>query len=99
MSRGEGQSVQFYATGIHQDYGLGPDIYQSTLNAYHKPTADAWRARFDKPEVKKAMTVCFWRPILMNGPVKGNPLALCDRKSVKLEDQVPYHLYGFAPND
>jgi hypothetical protein len=34
----------------------------------------------------------------MKGPVKGDPLALCDRKSVKIDDQVPLHLYGFAPN-
>jgi hypothetical protein len=97
LSRGDGQSVKEYSTGIHQDYGLGPDNYCTTLEAYYKPLVDAWRAKHDNPECKRSMVICFWRPIHMKGPVKANPLALCDRKSVNINDQVHVHLYGFAP--
>tara|TARA_B110000285_G_scaffold159977_1_gene178609 strand:- start:276 stop:557 length:282 start_codon:yes stop_codon:yes gene_type:complete len=87
LSRGEGQAVPFYGAGIHQDYGIGPENYQLALSAYYPPYADAWRAKHDKPEVTRSMVICFWRPIHMKGPVKGNHLALCDRKSVRIEDQ------------
>lgn len=33
----------------------------------------------------------------MKGPVKIDPFAVCDRKSVKIDDQVPFHLYGVTP--
>ena len=32
----------------------------------------------------------------MNGPIKDTPLALCYRKSVKYEEQVPQNQCGFA---
>lgn len=69
---------------------------QKTIESYTKPMAKAWREKYDRSEVKRAMIVCFWRPILMKEPVRANPLGLCDRKSVNVDDQVLKHLYGFA---
>jgi hypothetical protein len=38
---------------------------QKTIESYTKPMAKAWREKYDRSEVKRAMIVCFWRPILM----------------------------------
>lgn len=84
--------------GIHQDFGMGTAEYGNMMYAYSGSKCDVneWMKGFNEPDVKGYRKVCFWRPIHMKGPVKGNPLALCDPQSTRLNDVVPSELHGFT---
>ena len=93
-----GPTAAGYAQGIHNDYGLTPDDYQESLEAYSTPEyASAWRQRFDRPEVAGFMVINFWRTVYMDAPLKHLPLTVCDPNTVKTEDKVAAALVGFAP--
>ncbi|CAE7850801.1 aclN, partial [Symbiodinium microadriaticum] len=83
--RGPGTKNPTYSFAVHQDYGYTADDW---------PLADnGFKARFDEPNVTGFMAVNFWRPVLpMKGPVKKAPLAVCDPRSVKMEDTVPINI-------
>ncbi|EGF91422.1 methyltransferase CmcJ [Asticcacaulis biprosthecium C19] len=88
-----------YANGVHQDYGLTPDDYQESLEAFSSAAfAAAWRARFERPEVAGFVVLDLWRPVYMAGPLRHMPLAVCDPHSIEMEDLVPAALVGFAPS-
>jgi hypothetical protein len=88
-----------YANGVHQDYGLTPDDYQESLEAFSSPEfAASWRERFDRPEVAGFVVLDFWRPVYMTAPLRHMPLAVCDPHSIAMEDVVPAALVGFAPS-
>lgn len=96
VRRGPGASG--YAQGIHNDYGITPDDYQESLEAYSTPEyATAWRQRFDRPEVAGFMVINFWRTVNMEAPLRHLPLTVCEPSSVRMEDVVPAALVGFAP--
>ncbi|MDV6331856.1 CmcJ/NvfI family oxidoreductase [Asticcacaulis sp. 201] len=87
-----------YALGVHQDYGLTPDDYQESLEAFSSPeVGQSWRQRFDRPEVAGFVVVNFWRTVYMDAPLQHMPLAVCDPASVAAEDLVPAALVGFSP--
>jgi len=82
VRRGPGTKNPIYNFAPHQDYGF---------------TAEDWplagpefREHFGRPDVRGLMVINFWRPVRpMRGPVKRTPLAVCDPRTVKLEDIVP----------
>jgi hypothetical protein len=93
-----GPNANGYAQGIHNDYGLTPDDYQESLEAWSTPEyAAAWRQRFDRPEVAGFMVINFWRTVYMDAALKHLPLAVCHPRTVAREDKVPAALVGFAP--
>ena len=94
-----GPNANGYAQGIHNDYGLTPDDYQESLEAWSTPEyAAAWRQRFDRRDVAGFMVINFWRTVYMDAPLKHLPLTVCDPRTVAPEDNVPAALVGFAPN-
>lgn len=80
--RGPGTKNPNYSLAVHADYGFTAEDY---------PMADrpdsAFRKRFESPDVRGMMVLNFWRPVLpMRGPVLKTPLAVCDPRSVDIED-------------
>lgn len=97
VRRGPGSNP--YAQGVHQDYGLTPDAYQESLEAFSTPEyAQAWRERYDQPDVAGFMVLNFWRTVYMDEPLRHLPLAICHPASVTMEDLVPAALVGFTPS-
>lgn len=80
LTRGKDQKVKFYANGVHQDYGLSEHEYSKNLYAYTgmKEVTDWYENEYNQEDCIGHQAICFWRPIHMNGPVKMQPLALCD---------------------
>ena len=99
LTRGKDQSVSFYATAIHQDYGQGYEEYANNLYSFtgSKTLTEQYKEKYLDPEIKGHRVVCFWRPIKMAGPLKSKPLVLCDPRTVSLSDVVPTSLVGFSP--
>lgn len=65
LRRGKGQKVPVYANGIHQDFGTGTEGLFENLwaNGGVKFIVDDVKKKYDDPECKGMITVCFWRPI------------------------------------
>mmetsp|Transcript_42301 Transcript_42301/g.109076 ORF Transcript_42301/g.109076 Transcript_42301/m.109076 type:complete len:226 (-) Transcript_42301:46-723(-) len=79
--RGPGTKNPNYSFGPHQDYGLLADDWPLAGNDFRK--------RFAGPDCRGMMALNFWRPVLpMCGPVSKTPLAVCDPRTVKMEDIV-----------
>jgi hypothetical protein len=98
LRRGRGTPNPFYAEGIHQDYGLGPDDYQESVEAFvSEEAALGWRAYYDSDAVAGLTSIDFWRTTGMDGPLKHMPLALCDPSSVDPADIVPSSFEGVTP--
>ena len=99
MRRGPGSKNNFYAQGIHQDYGLTPEKFHDVLIAYaNKSFADMWMKKFNKDVITGMRGVVLWRPILMDKPLTHMPLCVLDPNTVTVNDCLNSQLYGFAPN-
>src|SRR5439155_19265241 len=99
LRRGRGTSTPQYASGVHSDYGLTPDDFQVSVEAYATPQAgQQWRRGYERDEVEAFMMIDFWRPTNMAGPLAHMPLALCDPSSVEISDLVPTAMTGIAPS-
>ena len=99
LRRGRGTSTPQYANGVHSDYGLTPEDFEVSVEAYaDRRAAQGWRASYDRPEVESFMMIDFWRPTNMAGPLLHMPLALCDPSSVEIADLVPTAMRGIAPS-
>jgi hypothetical protein len=99
LRRGRGTATPSYGDGVHQDFGLTPDDYQTNVEAFASPEAGKWwRAGYERDEVEGYMMVDFWRTTNMAGPLRHMPLALLDPASVEMADVVPTLLSGVAPN-
>ena len=99
LRRGRGTPTPQYANGVHSDYGLTPEDFEVSVEAYAKrQAAEAWRRRHDRDDVEAFTIIDFWRPTNMPGPLLHMPLALCDPSSVDLADLVPTALTGIAPS-
>jgi len=98
MRRGPGTRNPEYAAGVHQDFGLTPDDYQESLEIFTSPEVGrVWRDRYEQDEVEGFLTIDFWRPVGMRGPLRHMPLAFCHPDSVRVEDVVPIGLLEFTP--
>ena len=87
-----------YAYGVHQDFGLTADEYQTNLTAFAGAEVSAnWRAAYERSLGGRFVALSFWRPISMTEPLRHMPLALCDPRSVRLDDLVPTGLVNFTP--
>jgi hypothetical protein len=99
LRRGRGTPTAQYANGVHSDYGLTPDDFEVSVEAYAgRQAAQGWRRRYERDEVEGFAMVDFWRPTNMPGPLLHMPLALCDPSSVEMADLVPTALTGIAPS-
>lgn len=99
LRRGRGTSTPQYANGVHSDYGLTPEDFEVSIEAYaDRHAAQGWRASYERPEVEAFMMIDFWRPTNMTGPLLHMPLALCDPGSVDIADLVPTAMSGLAPS-
>jgi hypothetical protein len=87
-----------YASGVHQDFGVTADDYQKSLEAFTTPEiARGWRHRYEQDDVEGFMVINFWRTVYADGPLHHMPLALCEPRSVQVDDCVPLGLLEFAP--
>ena len=88
-----------YANGVHSDYGVTPEDFEVSVEAYATPqAARSWRQGYDREEVEAFMIVDFWRPTNMTGPLLHMPLALCDPQTVDIADVIPTAMTGIAPS-
>ena len=96
--RGPGTATPFYAGAVHQDYGLRPEDFEESLEAFVAPEiVRGWRERFDQDDVAGFVLVNLWRPVSMQDPLMHMPLAVCEPRSVRVEDCVPLSLLEFSP--
>jgi hypothetical protein len=97
LRRGPGGPNNFYGLGVHQDYGLYPkDMVTTRFN--REESFEDWEKRLNCDGTAGYCVINFWRPVLpMRGPVQNTPLAVCDPRTVNVEDVVPQDLYGFVP--
>jgi len=99
LRRGRGTSMPQYANGVHSDYGVTPEDFQVSVEAYATPeAARGWRRDYDRDEVEAVMMIDLWRPTNMSGPLLHMPLALCDPQSVDMADVIPTAMTGIAPS-
>jgi len=102
LRRGPGTSSPFYGLAVHGDYGFGVDEYKKSLDTFSADgdnySVEKWHTEYEKKDVAGFMVINFWRPVLpMKGPVRKIPLAMCDTVTVKPEDMIKKHLFGFVP--
>ena len=98
LRRGRETGTPQYANGVHSDYGLTPDDFQVSVEAFANAQAAAgWRRAYDRDEVEAFIIVDFWRTTNMSGPLLHMPIALCDPTTVDISDLVPTSLTGVAP--
>ena len=87
-----------YATGVHQDFGVGPDAFAEGLAAFTTPEIGrGFHLGYERPEVERFVMIDFWRTVGMRGPLAHMPLAVCDPESVRSEDLVPLSVLGITP--
>jgi hypothetical protein len=99
LRRGRGTPTPQYANGVHSDYGLTPEDFEVSVEAYAgRQAAQGWRRRYERDDVEGFAMVDFWRPTNMPGALLHMPLALCDPSSVEMADLVPTALTGIAPS-
>jgi hypothetical protein len=99
LRRGRGTPTPQYANGVHSDYGLTPEDFEVSVEAYAtRQAAQGWRRGYERDEVEAFMIIDFWRPTNMAGPLVHMPLALCDPRSVDIVDLVPTAMTGIAPS-
>ena len=97
LRRGKNSKMNFYALGIHQDYGDDPLDYQGAIGAYSGPEAQKRKKdQFDDEGCTGMSVICFWRPINMEAPLLHNPLAVLDCSTVELTDLVKTEVYGYT---
>ena len=99
IRRGRDTSTPHYGSAVHSDYGLTPDDFEVSVEAYaDRRAAEAWRRSYEREAVEAFMIVDFWRPTNMAGPLLHMPLALCDPTSIEIADLVPTAMTGIAPS-
>ena len=99
LRRGRDTDNPQYANGVHSDYGLTPDDFQVSVEAYGtREFGKAWRQGYDRDQVEAFMVIDFWRPTNMAGPLMHMPLALCDASSVEITEAVLTAMTGIAPS-
>ncbi len=99
LRRGRGMSMAQYAGAVHSDYGLTPEDFEVSVEAYaDRQAAQAWRRQYEREDVEAFAVVDFWRPTNMQGPLLHMPLALCDASTVDLADLIPTAIIGIAPS-
>jgi hypothetical protein len=99
LRRGRDTGNPQYASGVHSDYGLTPDDFHVSVEAYGTPeVAKAWREGYDRDEVEAFMVIDFWPPTSMVGPLTHMPLALCDPSEVEITELVATAMTGIAPS-
>jgi len=85
LRRGPGSKNNFYAEGVHQDYGLSDKEYRQSLDAYGgKYMTEPFDKHWSKDVIKGMKGIVFWRPILNQKPLKHLPLTVLDRNTVKM---------------
>jgi hypothetical protein len=98
VRRGRGTANPAYGNGVHQDFGLTPEDYRQSIEAFTSPEiARYWRARYDREEVEGFVMLDFWRTTGMDRPLKHMPLAFCDPNSVDIADVIPTGLSDLSP--
>jgi len=98
-TRSAAADTEPYAFGVHQDYGITADEYQDNLVAFTgKEIAANWRSAVDRSAHGRFVALSLWRPIHMTQPLQHMPLALCDPRTVRLDDLVPTSLVNFSPS-
>lgn len=98
LRRGRDTRMPAYGRGVHQDFGLTPDDYVESVEAYTSPEVGLlWRDGWSREGVEGFMVIDFWRTTNMDGPLEHMPLALCEPASVDLADVVPTGLLNFSP--
>jgi hypothetical protein len=99
LRRGRDTATPQYANDVHSDYGLAPEDFEVSVEAYAgQQAAQAWRRRYERDDVEAFAMVDFWRPTNMRGPLLHMPLALCDPSTVDMTDLVSTELTGIAPS-
>jgi hypothetical protein len=99
LRRGRGTAMPQYANGVHSDYGVTPEDFEVSVEAYStREAAQGWRRGYERDEVEAFMMIDFWRPTNMSGPLQHMPLALCDPQSVDMTDVIPTAMTGIAPS-
>jgi hypothetical protein len=99
LRRGRDTSTPQYASAVHSDYGLTPEDFEVSVEAYaDRQAAEGWRRSYDRDDVEGFMMIDFWRPTNMTGPLMHMPLALCDPAKVEIADLVPMAMTGIAPS-
>jgi hypothetical protein len=98
LRRGRDTGTPQYASGVHSDYGLTPDDFEVSVEAYADlRAAKGWRRSYEREQVQAFMIIDFWRPTNMAGPLLHMPLALCDPATVEIADLLPTAMTGIAP--
>lgn len=83
--RGPGTKNPSYNFAPHQDYGFTAADWPLAGPEFH--------ARFGNEDVRGLVVANFWRPVRpMRGPVQKTPLAVCDPRSVKMENIIPVNV-------
>jgi hypothetical protein len=99
LRRGRGTPTPYYASGVHSDYGVSPEDFEVSIEAYaDRRAAEGWRGRYERDEVDAFAVIDFWRPTNMSGPLEHMPLAVCDASTVDVADLVPTAMTGIAPS-
>lgn len=97
LRRGTNTAHPFYGLGVHNDYGVTADDFESNTEAFGTPEqAQLWREQYENDDVKAFMMINFWRPVHMSSPVEHMPLAVLDANSVEHDDLVLSGLKGFT---
>ena len=98
LRRGKNSAVNFYAHGVHQDYGNCPEDFAGAIGCYTGEEAEnGVLAKYRDEAVSGLTVICFWRPINMEAPLLHNPLAVMDASSVELKDCVRTEVHGYTP--
>ncbi|MEO8455175.1 MAG: CmcJ/NvfI family oxidoreductase [Sphingomicrobium sp.] len=99
LRRGRNTATPQYAAGVHSDYGLTPEDFQVSIEAFGgRAAAEGWRSSYERDEVEAFLVIDLWRPTNMAGPLLHMPLALCDPSTVEVIDLVPTAMTGIAPS-
>lgn len=86
-----------YVPFVHADYGLTDNDYQESAEAWSSAEAALdWREQYDDDRVEGFLIIDFWRVVDMATPVRFLPLAVCDPRSVNIDDIVPTSLISDA---
>jgi hypothetical protein len=97
LRRGRGTKVNAYANGVHQDFGTNAEEFEANQVAYlGKEKGEAYREKFNNPQVTGHTNMVFWRTTNMEGPLHMKPLAVCDPTTVDRKDHIPVAIVGFS---
>jgi hypothetical protein len=98
LQRGRDTAMPAYGDGVHQDFGLTPEDFAQSAEAFGGPDAgQRYRDGFGAGDVAGHAVFDFWRVTDMAGPLQHKPLAVCDPGSVAAEDVLPSRLLGLSP--